>query len=385
MEVLVAGWVGSTNLGDELVLAGLTALLRAEGHGVTAVSVDPAATERTHGIPAVAPAQVLAAAGRADAVVLGGGGLLQDETSALNLPYHLSRVWAGRARRTPVVGLGLGAGRLTTRLGRALVRASLAGVPLTVRDAPSADLLAGLGLPRPTVAADLALALPPTTGEPRDRLVVCLRPWTGRSGGLLPASRRAAAAAPEPLPVVDERGTLRGVVSGSDLTCHEEASPSLVELVRHARTARVHAKKARGRTARELMTAPARTVPPDAGISDALALMGRAKVGRLVVVQDGRVVGMLTRSDVLRVFTRSDEQLAHEVEDRVRQALAGARGTVRVVVADGVVHLRGDVERASCACAAAAAAADVLGVVDLEDDVHAEVDDLTELAGVPGA
>jgi CBS domain-containing protein len=187
------------------------------------------------------------------------------------------------------------------------------------------------------------------------------------------------------LPVVDERGTLQGVVSGSDLTCHEESAPSLVEFVRHARTARTHAKKARGRTARELMTAPARTVPPEAGICDALALMGRAKVGRLVVVQDGRVIGMLTRSDVLRVFTRNDEQLAREVEDRVRQALAGVRSKVHVAVADGVVHLRGDVERASSACAAAAAAAGVVGVVDVEDDLHAEVDDLTELAGVPGA
>jgi polysaccharide pyruvyl transferase CsaB len=198
MEVLVAGWVGSTNLGDELVLAGLVRLLHDRGCGVTAVSVDPPATERGRGIAAVGPRQVLAAAGRADAVVFGGGGLLQDETSALNLPYHLSRVWAARGRRTPVVGLGLGAGRLTTRLGRALVRTSLAGVPLTVRDGPSADLLAALGLPRPPVAADLALSLPPTQVEPRDRLVVCLRPWTG-SGGLLPASRRAEAVAPEPV------------------------------------------------------------------------------------------------------------------------------------------------------------------------------------------
>ena len=187
------------------------------------------------------------------------------------------------------------------------------------------------------------------------------------------------------LPVVDEHGTLRGVVSGSDLTCHEEVTPSLVEFVRHARTARTHARKARGRTAGELMSVPARTVSPDAGICDALALMGRTKVGRLVVVQDGRVVGVLTRSDVLRVFTRDDEQLAQEVEDRVRQALSDVRSDVRVVVADGVVHLRGDVERASSACAAASAAAGVPGVVDVEDALHAEVDDLTQTAGVPGA
>jgi CBS domain-containing protein len=155
--------------------------------------------------------------------------------------------------------------------------------------------------------------------------------------------------------------------------------------VRGGRTAFTHAKKARGRTARELMSAPARTVHPGAGICEALSLMGRARVGRLVAVEDGRVVGMLTRSDVLRVFTRSDEELTREVEQKVRGVLAGVRSDVRVTVADGVVHLRGDVERATSACAAAGAASSVPGVVEVEDDLHAEIDDLAVLAGVPGA
>ena len=186
------------------------------------------------------------------------------------------------------------------------------------------------------------------------------------------------------LPVVDEKGVLLGVVSGSDLTCHEEPEPSLVSLVRGGRTARTHAKKARGRTARDLMTAPARTVHPGAGICDALAQMGRAKVGRLVVVEDGRVVGMLTRTDVLRIFTRSDDELTREVEPKVRAALSGVPHDVRVAVGDGVVYLRGDVERASRACGAVNAAREVPGVVDVEDEMHAEIDDLAVLAGVPG-
>lgn len=187
------------------------------------------------------------------------------------------------------------------------------------------------------------------------------------------------------LPVVDEHGRLLGVVSGADLTCHEEAGPRLADLVRHVRTARTHLRKAHGRTARELMTSPARTVAPDAGICDALSLMARAGVGRLVVVDGDAVVGMLTRSDVLRIFTRDDDDLTREVEQQVRLALAGVRSSVRVTVGDGIAYLRGDVERASSACAAAAAAREVLGVVEVEDDLHAEVDDLTVLAGVPGA
>jgi polysaccharide pyruvyl transferase CsaB len=193
VRVLVAGWVGSTNLGDELVLAGLLRHLRAVGAVPVVLSVDPTATARVHGVEAVpsgGPPSLLAAAGNADALVLGGGGLLQDETSPFNLPFHLARSWAAAARRLPRAGVGLGAGRLGTAVGRGLVRASLRGMPVSVRDAPSADLLASLGLPRPVVAADLAMALPDVDVEARDRVVVCLRPWTG-GGGLLPASVRA--------------------------------------------------------------------------------------------------------------------------------------------------------------------------------------------------
>lgn len=173
-------------------------------------------------------------------------------------------------------------------------------------------------------------------------------------------------------PVVDESGELLGVVSGSDLTCHEEEPPPLPALV--TRSGREHARKARGRTARELMTTPARTLHPDALVVDALHEMGRAKVGRLVVVDGDRVVGILTRSDVLRVYLRSDDELQREVQEAV-EAQIGCEHDVRVDVGDGVVHLRGWVERASCAWAACAAAHDVAGVVEVEDDLTSKVDD----------
>ena len=185
-RVLVAAWVGSTNLGDELVFAGLTRLLRERGAEITVLSVDPQGTRASHGVEAVSahdPRAVWAAVGRADAVVLGGGGLLQDETSPFNLPYHLVRVALARARRTPYAGVGLGAGRLTTRTGQAMVRAAMRhAVAVSVRDEDSADLLESIGLRRPAVAADLAFALPSPEVAARDRLVVCLRPWAGKRG-----------------------------------------------------------------------------------------------------------------------------------------------------------------------------------------------------------
>ena len=186
------------------------------------------------------------------------------------------------------------------------------------------------------------------------------------------------------VPVVDERGQVLGVVSGSDLTCHEEAGPTLGQLLTHGRTTMTHARKARGRTARQLMTSPARTISADAGVCDALARMNRSGVGRLLVMDGERIVGILARSDLLRVYTRSDEAIQADAEAAVREAVGRAGAGIRVLTADGIVHLRGDVERSSTACAAAGAAQSVPGVVDVEDDVVAAVDDVAAMTGYVG-
>lgn len=186
------------------------------------------------------------------------------------------------------------------------------------------------------------------------------------------------------VPVVDESGRVLGVVSGSDLTCHEETGPTIGLLLTHGRTTLQHARKARARTARQLMSAPARTVRPDAGVCDALAEMVRGGVGRLLVMDGGRLVGILARSDLLRVYTRSDESIQAEAETAVRHAAGPDGAGIRVLVADGVVHLRGDVERATTAYAAAGAAAGVPGVVDVEDQVTAEIDDVSVMQGFAG-
>ena len=186
------------------------------------------------------------------------------------------------------------------------------------------------------------------------------------------------------VPVVDESGQVLGVVSGSDLTCHEETGPTLAQLLTHGRTTLTHARKARARTARELMSSPPRTITADAGVCDALTAMIRGGVGRLLVMDGPRLVGILARSDLLRVYTRSDESMQLEAQAAVRAAVGPAGAVIRVLVADGVVHLRGDVQRSSTACAAAGAAESVPGVVDVELDVVAEVDDVAVMTGFVG-
>jgi polysaccharide pyruvyl transferase CsaB len=223
--VVVAAWVGSTNLGDELVFAALAAKLAARGCTAVPLSVDPSGTATVHGVPAVGQGRILEAArtiGSAPAMVLGGGGLLQDETSPFNLPLHLSRPWLARLRRTPFAGVGLGAGPLTTRLGRTLARRTLGGaVAVSCRDDASADVVAGLGLPRPVVAADLALTLPRPRVEVEDRVVASLRPWTGRGSALPVALRRRSPEGPAPSWFLDAMASgLDQVASRTGLAIH---------------------------------------------------------------------------------------------------------------------------------------------------------------------
>ncbi len=189
MHVLVAGWIGSTNLGDELVFAGLRRLLRARGAQVTAVSRDPETTRSLHGVaatPADTPWRLLESVRSADAMVFGGGGLVQDETSPFNLPYHLARPAVADLGGVPWAGIGLGVGPVRTLAGRTLTRILRRATGLSVRDPASADLLTTLGVPGAAPAADLAFHLPRPEVEVQDRLIVCLRAWGGSGGGLLP-------------------------------------------------------------------------------------------------------------------------------------------------------------------------------------------------------
>jgi polysaccharide pyruvyl transferase CsaB len=201
MRVLVAGWVGSTNLGDELCFAGLCRLLRDRGARIAAISTDPAATRATHGVGAVSHTDlpgIVSAMRSADAMVFGGGGIVQDVTSPLNLPYHLARVVGARAARTPYAGVGLGVGGVDTTLGATLIRHVMRGhVGITVRDDASRQLLADIGVPGAVVASDLAFALaPPPPSVAEDVLAVSLRPWSDRRSQLPAAAHEDGT--PEP-------------------------------------------------------------------------------------------------------------------------------------------------------------------------------------------
>ena len=298
-RVLVAAWVGSTNLGDELVFTGLRAKLTARGATVSAVSVDPPATAAAHGVQALDHRDLVGlinTVGDADAVVFGGGGLLQDETSPLNLPYHLSRLAVARRRATPFAAVGVGAGRLDTRLGRTLVRRGLRGaVGVTARDAESVRLLEAVGLRGVQLAADLAVGLPTPEAAALDRLVVCLRPWSaGRKR--LPAGLRGDAT---PDALVD--AAARALDEAADVTglpVHFVALQSDRDDALHRRVA-------------DRMAAAATTAAP--GVGDVLAEIARSRVVVAMRYHGGIGALLAARPCVLIGYAPKVDALAREL------------------------------------------------------------------------
>lgn len=176
-------------------------------------------------------------------------------------------------------------------------------------------------------------------------------------------------------PVVDDAGAPLGVVSLSDLTCHDEHPGGWSDLLLGGRERRQQRRKARARTARDLMRAPVVAVEPGTPVCEALARMTGAGVGRVVVVDRGRVVGVLTRSDVLRCYLRSDDDLRRDAETAVRESVGERGARLDLEVRDGVVLLAGWTELTSTAWAAAAAVRELPGVVDVDEQVLSDVDD----------
>jgi len=160
LRLLISGYYGAGNLGDEALLAGLLAALHDAPVTPVVASLDPRATARDHGVAAVdrwrgLPLAVM----RSDVVLSGGGGLLQDVTSARSLDYYLSVLRLARLLRKPAVVFAQSLGPLSDA-GEHRVKRVLRGIPLGLRDQPSLELAARLGLPARSVA-DTALLLPP--------------------------------------------------------------------------------------------------------------------------------------------------------------------------------------------------------------------------------
>jgi CBS domain-containing protein len=180
------------------------------------------------------------------------------------------------------------------------------------------------------------------------------------------------------IPIVDQQGIPVGIVSESDLLLKErrvelETSHDLL----HVHKRRQDRAKARGTVASDLMTSPAITVRSDTSLSEAARLMSERNVRRLVVIDErGRIAGIVSRSDLLQVFLRSDEELREEIASKLIPAvLLPSDDAVGVDVSWNVATLSGEVDRRSDAEILTRLARDLDGVVAVVDRLTYRWDD----------
>jgi CBS domain-containing protein len=181
------------------------------------------------------------------------------------------------------------------------------------------------------------------------------------------------------VPVVDDEDQVVGVVSEADLLPKLEAPAETT--FGHRKPRRRIRAKARGDVASELMSAPAVTIGPEAAIPAAARIMDAERVKRLPVVDDqGRLVGIVSRSDLLRPFLRADDEIRAEIRDQVLlRTLWIDPDMLDVAVADGVVTLTGTADRRSTVDIVGRMCRGVAGVVDIVNEIVPDRDDTAEL------
>lgn len=171
------------------------------------------------------------------------------------------------------------------------------------------------------------------------------------------------------VPVLDDEDRVVGVVSQTDLLAHTVSGLS--------HPAEQSSTVAGPPSASDVMSAPAVTVHAEETVADAARLMTRRSVERLPVVDvEDRLVGIVTRRDLLRMFLRPDSEIRRRVSDEVLTEVLGVpTGDVDVHVVDGLVTLDGQVERRSQLPALVGLVEQLDGVVAVASRVTARTDD----------
>jgi polysaccharide pyruvyl transferase CsaB len=182
MKVVLSGYYGFANTGDEAILLAITRELKRLGHTPVVLSQTPAETAQKYGVSSygrMKPLELLSALWSGDALLSGGGGLLQDKTSARTLTYYLAIVRIARFFGKKVAIFNQSIGPLSSS-GEKSVSSALKGINAIVREKTSQAYLERLGIPT-KLGGDPALLLEakPVT---RDANTVVLAPRGGQLG-----------------------------------------------------------------------------------------------------------------------------------------------------------------------------------------------------------
>jgi len=165
------------------------------------------------------------------------------------------------------------------------------------------------------------------------------------------------------VPVVDDDGRPVGVVSEADLLRKQTSAFA-------------------GNTARDLMTSPAVVAEPEWSVVRAARTMEQRRIKRLPVVDgEGRLIGVISRSDLVQLFLRRDRAIQEEIiEDVIVRTLGLPPSSLTVEVTDGRVTLSGSVERKSLVPVTVRLCEGVDGVVDVDARLGFDRDDTADEA-----
>lgn len=189
------------------------------------------------------------------------------------------------------------------------------------------------------------------------------------------------------VPVLDDAGAILGIVSEGDLLRRTEAKtdrrrPQWLEVLLDRNVSSAEFVKSHGNRARDVMTTDVVSVAPDTDLAEIAALLERHRIKRVPVVENGRVVGIVSRANLLHALVAYREDVApdagqpsdDDIRDRLSKILREHRGVdmrqVNVVVKDGVVFLWGTVKSENQRRALTVAAESVPGVLRVEDKLH---------------
>lgn len=185
------------------------------------------------------------------------------------------------------------------------------------------------------------------------------------------------------VPVVDADGRVLGIVSEGDLIRRPEvAGPHRrswwLALLSGGEGDAAEYVKAHGGQASDVMTRPAVTVTEDTPAGDIARLLEERRIKRVPVVRRGRLVGIVSRADLLRGLASSkpsqrkaprasDQAIRQKLITRLERESWVPFGQLNVIVTDGVVHLWGLVDSADQRRALVVAAREISGVRGVED------------------
>ena len=182
------------------------------------------------------------------------------------------------------------------------------------------------------------------------------------------------------VPVVTSDGRVVGVVSESDLVAKQAGRPlsrrTALEWIFGDRPSAWEQRTHGATTVAEAMTGPAVTVHPECPLREAAAQMIDRGVNRLPVVEDGRLIGIITRADLVRAYLRRDDEFLRVVrDDLIANTMSMDPADLRVEVHEGLVRVAGTVDRRSTARVLEKLIRLVEGVHDVANYMTWELDD----------